>query len=60
MSTIRRKDRDLIIQALSAGVVPRVGLQHIQVGRSQEVGALVRDIDRIADAGSAVRLVIGE
>lgn len=60
MSTIRRKDRDLIIQALSAGVVPRVGLQHIQVGRSQEVGALVRDIDRIADSGSAVRFVIGE
>ncbi|KAK0331953.1 hypothetical protein LTR94_026854, partial [Friedmanniomyces endolithicus] len=60
LSTIRRKDRDLIIQALSAGVVPRVGLQHIQVGRSQEVGALVRDIDRIADAGSAVRFVIGE
>jgi hypothetical protein len=38
----------------------RVGLQHIQVGRSREVGALVRDIDRIADAGSAVRFVIGE
>ncbi len=48
------------MQALSAGVVPRVGLQHIQVGRSREVGALVRDIDRIADSGSAVRFVIGE
>ncbi|WP_010543772.1 ATP-binding protein [Sphingomonas elodea] len=60
MTTIRRKDRDLIVQALSAGVVPRVGLQHIQVGRSREVGALVRDIDRIADSGSAVRFVIGE
>lgn len=60
MTTIRRKDRDLIVQALSAGVVPRVGLRHIQVGRSREVGALVRDIDRIADSGSAVRFVIGE
>ena len=60
MTTIRRKDRDLIVQALSAGVVPRVGLQHIQVGRSREVGALVRDIDRIADSRSAVRFVIGE
>lgn len=60
MTTIRRKDRDLIVQALSAGVVPRVGLQHIQVGRSREVGALVRDIDRIADSGSSVRFVIGE
>lgn len=58
--TIRRKDRDLIVQALSAGVVPRVGLRHIQVGRSRELEALVRDIDRIADAGSAIRFVIGE
>lgn len=60
MNAIRRKDRDLIVQALSAGVVPRVGLRHIQVGRSREMEALVRDIDRIADAGSAVRFVIGE
>lgn len=60
MNAIRRKDRDLIVQALSAGVVPRVGLRHIQVGRSREVEALVRDIDRIADAGSAMRFVIGE
>jgi hypothetical protein len=60
LNAIRRKDRDLIVQALSAGVVPRVGLRHIQVGRSREVEALVRDIDRIADAGSAVRFVIGE
>lgn len=60
MSSIRRKDRDLILQALSAGVVPRAGLRHIQVGRSREVEALVRDIDRIADGGSSMRFVIGE
>lgn len=57
---IRPKDRDLILQALAAGVVPRTGLRHIQVGRAAEVSALVRDIDRIADGGSAVRFVIGE
>ncbi len=57
---IRPRDRDTIIQALAAGVVPRVGLQHIQVGRAAEVGALVRDVGRIADGGSAVRFVIGE
>ena len=60
MSSIRRKDRDLIVQALSVGVVPRVGLRHIQVGRSAEVEALVRDIDRVAEDGSAMRFVIGE
>ncbi|WP_186394102.1 ATP-binding protein [Stappia sp. TSB10GB4] len=57
---IRGKDRDTILQALAAGVVPRTGLQHIQVGRAGEVSALVRDIDRIADGGSALRFIIGE
>src|SRR6202166_1700556 len=57
---IKPKERDTIIQALSAGVVPRVGLPHIQVGRAAEIGALLRDVDRIADGGAAVRFVIGE
>lgn len=57
---IRGKDRDTILQALAAGVVPRTGLQHIQVGRAGEVSALVRDIDRIADGGAALRFIIGE
>src|SRR5262245_4902400 len=57
---VRPRDRDTIIQALSAGVVPRTGLQHIQVGRALEVGAAVQDIARIADGGSAFRLIIGE
>ena len=57
---IRPRERDAIIQSLRAGVVPRVGLRHIQVGRAAEVSALVVDIDRIADGGSSIRLVIGE
>jgi len=57
---IRPKDRDTIVQALAAGVVPRTGLQHVQVGRSAEVGALVRDIDRVVDSGASARFIIGE
>src|SRR6266545_6193808 len=59
-TTIRPRERDAIIQALRAGVVPRVGQRHVQVGRAAEVRALLADIDRIADGGSAVRFVIGE
>jgi hypothetical protein len=57
---IRPRDRDAIIQSLRAGVVPRVGQQHIQVGRVHEVTALVADIDRIADGGSSIRFAIGD
>lgn len=57
---IKSRDRDTILQALAAGVVPRTGLRHIQVGRAAEIGALVRDIDRLSDGGAAIRFVIGE
>ncbi len=57
---IRPKDRDALIQSLRAGVVPRTGQHLIQVGRTREIEALVSDIDRIADGGSAFRTVIGE
>lgn len=58
--SIRPRDRDTVLQALTAGVVPRVGLRHIQVGRNREIAALVQDIDRVADGGAAIRFVIGE
>lgn len=57
---IRPRDRDAIVNSLRAGVVPRTGQQHIQVGRAGELTALLTDIERIADDGSAARFVIGE
>ncbi len=61
MSTpIRPKDRDAVIQSLRAGVVPRTGQHLIQVGRTREIETLVGDIDRVADGGSAFRIVTGE
>jgi len=59
-TTIRPKDRDAVIQSLRAGVVPRTGQHLIQVGRTREIETLVSDIERIADSGSAFRVVIGE
>lgn len=58
--SIKPKERDAVVQALRAGVVPRLGLRHVQVGRVREIEELIRDADRIADAGSAVRFIIGE
>lgn len=57
---IRPKERDAVVQSLRAGVVPRAGQHLIQVGRIREIETLVSDIDRVADGGSAFRLVIGE
>lgn len=57
---IRPKERDAVVQSLRAGVVPRAGQHLIQVGRIREIETLVHDMDRIADGGSAFRLVVGE
>lgn len=57
---IRLKERDAIIQSLKSGVTPKIGIQHIQVGRSNEVKALYKDIERISEGGAAFRLIIGD
>ncbi|MEH8022125.1 ATP-binding protein [Rheinheimera metallidurans] len=57
---IRAKEKDAIIQSLKSGVTPKVGIQHIQVGRVNELRAMIQDIERISDGGSAFRLIIGE
>jgi hypothetical protein len=57
---LRPRDRDAIVSSLRAGVVPRRGFAHIQVGRASEIAAVSHDLDRIADGGSMVRFVIGD
>ena len=57
---IKAKERETIIQSLKSGVVPRVGLQHIQVGRSEELKSFIKDIDTISEGGTSFRFVIGE
>jgi hypothetical protein len=57
---IRPKDRDALIQALRAGVVPNVGQHLIQVGRANEIESLLKDLERVAVGGTAFRLIIGE
>ena len=57
---IKAKERETIIQSLKSGVVPRAGLQHIQVGRSEELKSFIKDVDTIAEGGTSFRFVIGE
>ena len=48
-----------LLSALGAGVVPRSGAPYIAIGRSEEIGALLSDLDAVADGGAACRFVIG-
>ncbi|HEV2045644.1 MAG TPA: BREX system ATP-binding domain-containing protein, partial [Chthoniobacterales bacterium] len=57
--TIKRRERDAVIQSLQAGLVPKQGLHLIQVGRKAEVSALIQDLDRICDEGACFRIIVG-
>ena len=49
----------VIINSLKGGVVPRIGLPYITVGRETEIKALLTDLDLIADGGASFRFLVG-
>lgn len=49
-----------ILNSMSAGVVPHIGLEYIAVGRKLEVQAILKDLEDIADGGGAFRFVVGK
>ena len=49
-----------LINSLKGGVVPRVGLPYIAVGRKDEIDALLRDVEVIADGGASFRFLVGK
>ena len=57
---ISRRESGALLNSLIAGVVPRVGLRHIAVGRQKEVGAFLQDLSTIEDGGASFRLVTGQ
>ena len=48
-----------ILNALKGGVVPRIGLPYITVGRKNEIEALLHDVDIISEGGAAFRFIVG-
>ena len=49
-----------ILQAFGNGVTPRVGLEHVVVGRKAEIEAMLDDLDyRVEKGGASFRLVVG-
>ena len=49
-----------LINSLKGGVVPRLGLPYITVGRENEINALLHDVDIIADGGASFRFIMGK
>ena len=56
---IPKRIAQTLINSLKGGVVPRVGLPYITVGRKNEIDALLHDVDLIAEGGASFRFVVG-
>jgi hypothetical protein len=59
MSAVPKRIATTLINSLKGGVVPRVGLPYIAVGRETEINAFLHDVDIIADGGASFRFVVG-
>lgn len=59
MANINRRESTALINSLTAGVVPRIGLRHIAVGRQGEINAFLQDLTNIENGGAAFRFVCG-
>jgi len=57
---IPKRIASAVINSLKGGVVPRIGLPYITVGRENEIDALLHDVDIIADGGASFRFIIGK
>ena len=57
---IPKRIAQTLISSLKGGVVPRVGLPYITVGRKDEIDALLHDVDIIADGGASFRFIVGK
>lgn len=51
---------NILINALKGGVVPRVGLEYITVGRTQEISAILHDIEMIEQGSASFRFIVGK
>ena len=57
--TIPKRISHAILNSLSAGVVPRIGLEYIAVGRKREIETALDDFNTVSEGGAAFRFVIG-
>ena len=48
-----------VLNSLKGGVVPRIGLPYIAVGRKSEIEALLHDVDIISEGGASCRFIVG-
>ena len=56
---VPRRIASVIINSLKGGVVPRIGLPYVTVGRELEIRALLHDLELVSEGGASFRFLVG-
>lgn len=56
---VPRRIAQTVLNSLKGGVVPRIGLPYITVGRKNEIEALLHDVELISEGGASFRFIVG-
>lgn len=56
---VPRRIAQTVLNSLKGGVVPRIGLPYITVGRKNEIEALLHDVDILEEGGASFRFIVG-
>lgn len=54
-----RRIAQAVLNSLKGGVVPRIGLPYVTVGRRSEIEALLHDVSIIEEGGASFRFIVG-
>lgn len=57
---VRAREAEQILRALEAGVVPKIGVQHLLVGRKKEVEEILEILNYIQEGGSDLKVWVGD
>jgi hypothetical protein len=60
IENVKPKEATAIINSLISGVVPKIGVQHTTVGRSDEIAAFVSSLEDVKNGHSMVKFWIGD
>lgn len=60
IDNIKPKEATSIINSLVGGVVPKIGVQHITVGRSEEIAAFISALEDVKNGHSMAKFWIGD
>ena len=59
MQKVPKRILNSLLASVSAGVVPRIGAPYIAIGRKDEIGALLSDLESVNEGCGTMRFIIG-